>query len=189
MAEYRVETRAVVGERAFLTLAEHMVVAPDGERFARVVVEHPGAVAAVPVDRDGRAMLVRQWRVAAEARLLEVPAGKRDVDGEAVEVTARRELEEEVGVRPGRLVKLAEFWNSPGFCTELTHAFVALDLEPVAERHPARAEERDMTIESVGLDDVEHLVATGRLVDAKSIITLLLARRYVEGAYDGLVAQ
>ena len=62
--------------------------APDGEEFDRHVVHHPGAVVVVPVDDDGSVLLVRQCRVATGHELLEVPAGKRDVEGEAPEATA-----------------------------------------------------------------------------------------------------
>ena len=102
--------------------------APDGEEFDRHVVHHPGAVVVVPVIDDD-AILVRQCRVAAGRELLEVPAGKRDVDGEPPEATANRELEEEIGYRAGRLELLCEFYNSPGFCDEYTHLFLATDLE------------------------------------------------------------
>jgi len=170
----------------FLALVEHDVRAPDGELLVRHVVEHPGAVVVVPIAADGRALLVRQWRVATGGDLLEVPAGKRDVDGEEPIETARRELEEEIGFRPGRLVRLAECWLSPGFCTELAHVFVGLDLEPVTTRPELRAEEEAMTVEPVALDDVEEMIATGALRDAKSIVGLLLARAYVRGAYAGM---
>ena len=83
----------------------------------------------VIVDRCGDAFLVRQWRVATGVELLEVPAGKRDVDGEAPETTANRELEEEIGYRAGRLDLLCEFYNSPGFCDEYTYLFLATELE------------------------------------------------------------
>ncbi|MDQ1444127.1 MAG: ADP-ribose pyrophosphatase, partial [Acidimicrobiaceae bacterium] len=111
--------------------------------------------------------------------LLEIPAGKRDVADEPPEETARRELEEEVGMRAGRLEKLAEFYNSPGFCDEHSFVYMALDLDPV----PLSAqsiEEQHMTIERVALDDVPSLIATGELVDAKSIIGLCLAREALQ---------
>ena len=66
--------------------------------------------------------------------LLEVPAGKRDVDGEAPEATANRELEEEIGYRAGRLEPLCEFYNSPGFCDEYTYLFLATELEDARAR-------------------------------------------------------
>ena len=149
---------------------------PDGEEFERELVEHPGAVSVVPiVDEGTAALLVRQFRAPLGASLLEIPAGKRDVAGEAPELTARRELEEEVGMRAGRLEKLAEFYNSPGFCDEHSFVFMGLDLEPCALDRQG-VEEQHMTIEKVALDDVPGLIAGGALTDAKSIIGLMLAR-------------
>jgi ADP-ribose pyrophosphatase len=165
-----------------VTVATATFEAPDGATFERDVVHHPGAVVVVPVlDRpDGthEAVLVRQYRAAVDAELLEVPAGKRDVSGEPVETTAHRELEEEVGMKAGRLTKLAEFYNSPGFTDEHTFLFLATDLTPCATSAQG-VEEQHMTVERVALDDVAGLVASGALVDAKSIIGLCLARQAV----------
>jgi ADP-ribose pyrophosphatase len=129
----------------------------------------------VPVDVDGRALLVRQYRAAAGRELLEVPAGKRDVAGEPPEATAARELEEEIGRRAGRLQLLCEFFNSPGFTDEYTYVYLATDLE-ACDRAAESAEEAAMTVEAVALADVEMLISSSELVDAKSIIGLLLAR-------------
>ena len=139
----------------------------------------PGAVVVVPVDDTGHVVMVRQWRVAARRALLEVPAGKRDVPGEPPELTATRELEEEVGMRAGSVRPLCEFYNSPGFCDEYTHLFLATELEERA-RAAVSHEEAAMTIERVALDRVDDLIAAGELVDAKSIIGLLLARQFLE---------
>ena len=148
---------------------------PAGETFERDIVRHPGAVSIVPVDVDRSVLMVRQYRAAIDADLLEIPAGKRDVEGEPPEETARRELEEEVGMRAGRLQKLAEFYNSPGFSDEHSWVFLAQDLEASAiSAHSP--EEQAMTVERVVLDEVPILIASGRLVDAKSIIGLCLAR-------------
>ena len=150
--------------------------APDGAEFERDVVHHPGAVSVVPVlDGGATVVLVRQYRSAVDRELLEIPAGKRDVDGEAPEVTAGRELEEEVGLRAGRLVKLGEFFNSPGFCDEHSHVYMGLDLEPCTTSFQG-VEETHMTIERVAMADVPALIASGAIVDAKTIIGLCLAR-------------
>ena len=130
------------------------------------------------------AVLVRQWRVATGRELLEVPAGKRDVDGEAPETTANRELEEEIGYRAGRLDPLCEFYNSPGFCDEYTYLFLATELE-ARTRAAVSAEEAAMTIERVPLARVDALIAAGELIDAKSIIGLLLARQFLAARTTG----
>ena len=157
MPEFRVLGSEVVAEAGFLSINEQRIKAPDGEEFTRVVVHHPGAVVIVPVDGDDL-LLVRQYRAAVGDTILEIPAGKRDVDGEPPEETARRELEEEIGHRPGRLVKLAEFFNTPGFCDEYTHLFLALDLEDLGGNDAIGPEEqRD--------DDGADLARSGRRAD------------------------
>lgn len=149
--------------------------APDGDEFERDVVHHPGAVSVVPVVAGGSAvLLVRQYRAAVDRELLEIPAGKRDLEGEAPEATARRELEEEVGMRAGRLEKLAEFYNSPGFCDEHSFVYLADGLEPCPTAKQG-VEERHMSVEEVALGDVRALVSAGEIVDAKTIIGLSLA--------------
>ena len=159
--------------------ADATFIAPDGEEFHRDVVHHPGAVSVVPVVGH-EVVLVRQFRTAVAGELLEIPAGKRDVDGEAPEVTAARELEEEVGMRAGHLHKLVEFYNSPGFSDEYSYIFLGTDLEPT-ETTAHGVEEEHMTVETVALDDVPRLIDSGELVDAKSIIGLCLAREALAG--------
>lgn len=183
-AGFRTRRSRVVGRFAFLAVREDVVVG-DGEELVRYTVVHPGAVAVVPLVGDRTVLMVRQYRAPVGRDVLEIPAGKRDVDGEAPEDTARRELVEEVGQRPGRLVGLAEFYNSPGFCDEYTHLFLGLDLERASSRQELRAEERHMTVERVALDDVDAMVRAGEIVDAKSIIGLVLAQRYLDGAGGG----
>ena len=163
-----------------ISLAVGRFAAPDGEIFERDVVHHPGAVSVVPLHADGTVVLVRQYRAAIDRELLEVPAGKRDVHGEDPAVTAHRELAEEVGLRAGRVEKLAEFYNSPGFCDEHSYVFLALDLEEVTSDAQG-PEERHMTIEQIALAEVPALIASGEISDAKTIIGLCLARQRVEG--------
>jgi ADP-ribose pyrophosphatase len=178
---FRIVGSRTLSDVGFLSLTEEQVEGPERELFTRYAVHHPGAIVVVPIDVDGvSAVLVRQFRAAIGRDLLEVPAGKRDVRGEAPEDTARRELEEEIGRRPGRLVELCEFHNSPGFCDEYTHLFLATELEE-RTRAAVSHEEAAMTIERVPLDRVDDLIATGELIDAKSIIGLLLARQFLDG--------
>jgi 8-oxo-dGTP pyrophosphatase MutT (NUDIX family) len=159
-----------------ITTVQATFADPSGGTFERDVVRHPGAVSVVPVVDGGQSVLmVRQYRAAVDRLLLEIPAGKRDVDGEEPELTAARELEEEVGRRAGNLRKLAEFYNSPGFCDEHSIIYLATDLETV-DASLQGVEEQHMTVEEVALADVPGLIATGELVDAKSIIGLTLAR-------------
>jgi ADP-ribose pyrophosphatase len=164
-----------------ISLASATFVAPDGEVFERDVVHHPGAVSVVPVHDDGTVTLVRQYRAPLGIELLELPAGKRDVDGEDVAVTAARELAEEVGLVAGRLELLVEFFNSPGFSDEHSFVFLARDLtECPMERDGV--EEHAMEIERIRLDDVFGLIASREITDAKTIIGLVLARERLADA-------
>jgi len=166
----------VIHRGPLISLALATIEGPTGDRFDREIVHHPGAVSVVPVMSGGSTVLmVRQYRAALDRELLEIPAGKRDVEGEPVLETARRELAEEVGMSAGSIVALAEFYNSPGFCDEHSFVFMATDLVacPPAAQGP---EEEQMAIEEIALDDVAGLIADGELVDAKSIIGLCLAR-------------
>jgi ADP-ribose pyrophosphatase len=170
-----------VGEKllyqgALISVARRRISGPDGVEFDRDVVHHPGAVSAVPFLQDtGEVVMVRQYRAAVDRDLLEIPAGKRDVADEPPELTAHRELIEEIGMRAGRLQLLGEFYNSPGFSDEYSYTYLALDLEQTAnDLHGI--EEQHMTIERIRLADVPALIRSREIVDAKTIIGLLLAR-------------
>lgn len=144
---------------------------PEGGSFERDVIRHAGAVAALPVEGD-QILLVRQYRPSLDRLLLELPAGLRE-PGEALEVTAARELEEEIGRRPGHLELLVSCHTAVGFTDEVITIFVATDLEEV-DRRADSVEERFMEIVPVAISDIPALVASGDLTDAKTIIGLLL---------------
>lgn len=163
-----------------IALTEARFAAPDGTEFTRDVVRHPGAVAVVAVTDEDDVLLVRQYRGPVDRELLEIPAGTRDVDGEPPLETARRELLEEVGVHAGRIRLLGTMFNSPGFCDEETHLYLATDLTTGASaRHGV--EEEHMEVVPVALSDVDALVAGGELVDGQTILGLLMARAALAG--------
>ena len=137
-------------------------------KHEREIVEHPGAVAVVAVDRDDHVTLVRQLREPARKELLELPAGTLE-EGEEPLATARRELEEETGLRGGNWRELAAFYTTPGFCRERMHVFCVDGAEPGQAR-----QEADEAIElvRVPVDELRGLVP--RLEDAKTIAGLLL---------------
>jgi ADP-ribose pyrophosphatase len=159
---------------AVITLCRSEFESPDGEHFERDVVRHPGAVSVVPLLGDGTVVLVRQYRAAIDAMVLEIPAGKRDVVGEPPEVTARRELIEEVGMSPGRLDHLARFHNSIGFSDEESHVFLGTELT-AAPMDRQGIEEAHMDIVHVALADTAAMIAAGEITDAKTVIGLTLA--------------
>jgi ADP-ribose diphosphatase len=149
------------------------VLEPSGVRARREVVRQRGSVAALPVHADGRVVLVRQYRYAVDATVWELPAGRRD-PGETPEAGARRELEEETGLRAARLEPLLVFWTTPGFCDEVMHLFRATALEPF----PARPE-ADERIETATFTLAEALamISRGEIREAKTLVALLLEAR------------
>ncbi len=173
-----------VGEEELLRLWVHTVVrgefeGPDGERFQRSYLRTMDAVGIVPVDGD-EVVLVRQYRAAVDRTVLEIPAGMCDVDGEAGEATANRELVEEAGFRAGRVEHLCTFLNMCGMSDHATSIYLGRDLEATPiERHGV--EEEHMTIERVQLADAPKLIASGEIQDAKTVIGLLLAHARLLG--------
>jgi 8-oxo-dGTP pyrophosphatase MutT (NUDIX family) len=160
---------------ALISVAEGSFVGPEGDEFVRDIVHHPGAVSVVPYEDDGTVLLVRQYRAAIDRELLEIPAGKRDVADEPPELTAHRELVEEVGRRAGRMELLGTFFNSPGFCDEYSYTYLARDLtEAPIEAHSV--EEAAMSVERVPFGEALALIDAGEIVDGKTIIGLLLAK-------------
>jgi ADP-ribose pyrophosphatase len=148
---------------------------PNGTLLELDIVRHPGAAAVVPFVSERDVLLIRQYRHAAGGMILEVPAGKLDA-GEAPEACAARELAEEAGQRPGRLVRTGAIWTTPGFTDERIHLFAAFDLTPVP-RNP----DDDELIEVLRLPLAAalELVWSGELSDAKSALALVHAARQV----------
>lgn len=127
----------------------------------------------LPLHADDTVTLVRQFRAALDDDLLELPAGIRDVDGEADIATARRELIEEAGLDAERLEHLVTFHNSPGFCDETVGVFLATGLRAVPDDRQG-IEEEHMTIERIPFADAMAMVLDGRITDAKTIIALTI---------------
>jgi ADP-ribose pyrophosphatase len=154
--------------------------APDGTRFERDVVRSPGAVAAVPLlfDAEGNAsvVMVRQYRGAYDAYVLEIPAGMRDVADEPTEATAYRELVEEVGLSAGRLEPLTQFYPSAGMTDSVLHLFLATDLSVVPQELHG-PEEQHLEVVHVPFREAIEMIERGEIRDAKSIIGLLLVER------------
>ena len=138
----------------------------------REIVEHPGAIAIVAVDREDNVVLVRQLREAARKELVELPAGTIDGDEEPL-AAAKRELEEETGLRGGEWNEVAAFWTTPGFCNERMTLFVAEEVESGDGQSLDDDEEVEIVRWAVG----EIASRLAEIEDAKTLAGLLLYLR------------
>ena len=159
----------VVFDGKLLKMRVDTVRLPNGSERKREVVEHPGAVAILPVLPDGQLILVRQYRYAVGHEMLEIPAGTREAD-EGPEACAHRELREETGYVATELKEMVRFFVSPGWATEELVIYVATDVVP-GPSEPA--DDEFLEIVRVRPEDVVHLIRNGDIADSKSIIALL----------------
>ena len=149
------------------------VAREGGKTLEREVVRHPGAVTIVPVLDDGRVVMIRNRRIAVDAWLYELPAGTLD-PAEGPEACARRELIEETAYEASAMVSLGWFYTTPGLTDEKMHAFAATGLREVGQR---LEEDEMIQVHAMELGTAMRMIETGEIVDAKSMLALLLAER------------
>lgn len=157
-------------EGRIINLRRDKVRLPNGKEASREVVEHPGAVAVVPVLPDGRIILVRQFRHPVGQILLEIPAGKLDA-GEDPDDCALRELEEETGHRAGRLERKASVFTGPGFTDEVIHIYIAEDLRKTALNPD---EDEFLEVDAYAPEDIRQMIRDGLIRDSKTLAGLYL---------------
>ena len=152
---------------------------PDDSIGQLEMLRHPGAAAVVPFldppgGADPRAVLIRQFRHAADSYIWEVPAGRLD-GGESPESCAERELEEETGMRARRLERLTTIYTTPGFTDERIHLFLADGLEPGAEHREA---DEFMELHTLRWSRVLEMIDRGEIVDGKTLVSLLFVQTF-----------
>lgn len=159
-------------EGAILNLRRDTVTAPKGTAY-REIVEHNGAVAIVPVTDDGKLVMVEQFRYPSGKVLLEIPAGKIDKGETDPEKTAARELKEETGYRAENLHYLGKINPSVAYTEEVIHLYAATGLTPGETDF-----DEDEALEILELDFKEAyaMAASGKLVDAKTIAAIFMAK-------------
>jgi ADP-ribose pyrophosphatase len=147
---------------------------PNGQRHEVAIVRHRPVVVVIPMEDDGRVVLITQYRAPLDRELWEVPAGSVDA-GEAVDAAARRECEEEIGRVPDRVERLGAWFATPGYCDEEMIFFRGSSLRAPspASRHAPDADE-DITSRSVTIADARAMVARGEIVDLKTAYALTL---------------
>jgi ADP-ribose pyrophosphatase len=141
----------------------------SGRTTIREVVLHPGGVAAIPVLKDGRLLLIRQFRYPIGKFILEIPAGKLD-SGQPPLETVAREIEEETGYVAGVLTHECTFYTTPGISDESIHLFLARDLTLKAQR---LEEGEHITVEAYSLDECLEKIRAGEINDGKTILGIL----------------
>jgi 8-oxo-dGDP phosphatase len=155
-----------------------------GQTFDREIVTHPGAVAIAAIDERDRVLVLSQYRHAAQRRMIELPAGLLDVEGEEPLLAAKRELREEGAVQAERWSELLEYIPSPGMSTERVRIFVAQGLSDVeqSDGFEAEHEEAAMSRDWVGLDDLVSAVMSGSVQNGHTVVAALALRHLRDSA-------
>lgn len=173
--EYKVrETWRAYDGKAFNVRVD-LLDGPAGVSSRVDIVEHPGAIALIPIDEQDQVWLVRQYRHPAGEELLELPAGTLE-PGESPAVCATRESREEIGMEPGELIHLGGTFLAPGYSSEYLHFFLAREL--CASPLPPDPGEV-LLLEKIPWGKIWNLIADGSIRDAKTLAGLTLARLWL----------
>ena len=164
-------------ETSIFTVTQDHALDPDGFEIKRAIVQHAGSAVMMPVDDKSRVLLVRQYRLPARSFMWELPAGRVD-PGENVLQAAKRELREETGFKAKKWTKLASFFVSPGFLAEKMTIFLAEQLKE-GEQEPM--EDERIQLKWYKTKEVDDMIESGKIMDAKTIIGFLAWKRYHTG--------
>ena len=167
----RLSRRVVFDGRVFRVEVDRVRL-PNGRTVSFDLVRHRGSVVLLPQPARHQLVLIRQYRYAIGRWIWELPAGSREA-GESLSVCARRECEEEIGLRPRRIEHLATFYPTPSFCDELMAFYRCTDL--YTPRKPIKQDiDEDLEPRVFSLREVERLVRLGSIVDMKTVVGLRL---------------
>ena len=191
-AQWPVASSAEKYQGRIVSVRVDTIRSPDGNTAEREVVTHPGAVGVVALDESGsapRVLMIRQYRHPVGRLLWELPAGLRDVAGEPLLRTGRRELLEETGYRAACWDLLVDYFSSPGIITERLRVFLARgpELVPASERDfVPENEEAHLLVDWVPLDDAVRLVLAGELHNGVAVVGILAAHVAARSGFTGL---
>jgi len=166
----------MIYEGKILNLRRDKVHVKDNQTSYREIVEHNGGVALAAVTPEGKMVMVRQYRKAAEKAILEVPAGKIE-KGEDHRLTAERELKEETGYSAGKIEFITSFYSSIGYSTEVIYLYIATDLTPGETDFD---DNESIEILEYDVPKLKEMVLYGEIVDAKTIAAILLVASITE---------
>jgi ADP-ribose pyrophosphatase len=170
-----VHSQPIYQGRAF-SVRKDQVRLPDGAETQLDIVEHNGGVGILPLDAEGNVWFVRQYRHAIGVELLELPAGTLE-PGEPPEVCAQREIQEEIGMRAGKIQKIGTFYLAPGYSSERMHLFLATELSPA----PLAGDiDEFLEIEKFPLSQIPAMIQNGQIVDGKTLAVFQMAKPYLK---------
>ena len=169
-------------------VSDSFQLSDDGEPLVRDYIDHPGAVAVLPMNDDGEILLIKQYRHPVGMALWEIPAGLLDVEGEDFVAGAARELAEEADLVAARWNVLADFFNSPGSSSEAIRIYLARGLSDVPghELHERTDEEAEIELHWIRLDDAVRAVLEGRLHNPSAVVGILAAAAARADGFEGL---
>lgn len=167
---YEIVSHNVVYKGKIINVFHDEVILERDVPVIREVVDHKGASAILPIDKDGMLLLVRQYRHPALEKVLEIPAGVLEKD-EDPKICAARELEEETGFKSDNITFLTKMYTAIGFSNEMLYIYVAKDLELGNQNFDT---DEFMTIEKYTLDEAVNMIYSGEIKDSKTIVAILM---------------
>ncbi|GAC1596293.1 MAG: NUDIX hydrolase [Pseudarthrobacter sp.] len=181
-------TEKVYEGRIWDVVSDSFQLSETGEALTRDYIDHPGAVAVLPMNDAGEVLLIRQYRHPVGMDLWEIPAGLLDVEGEDFVVGAARELAEEADLAAATWNVLADFFNSPGSSSEAIRIYLARGLSEVPhhERHERTDEEAEIQFHWITLDEAVASVLAGRLHNPSAVVGILAAAAARADGFAGL---
>ncbi|MDI3194886.1 NUDIX hydrolase [Pseudarthrobacter sp. AL07] len=181
-------TEMVYKGRIWDVVSDSFQLSETGESLTRDYIDHPGAVAVLPMNDAGQVLLIKQYRHPVGMDLWEIPAGLLDVEGEDFVVGAARELAEEADLAAGEWNVLADFFNSPGSSSEAIRIYLARDLTEVPhhERHERTDEEAEIEFHWISLEDAVAAVLAGKLHNPSAVVGILAAAAAKASGFGGL---
>jgi ADP-ribose pyrophosphatase len=177
MEDFEITESKQVYSGRVVNLYIEKIALPDGTEVIREIVQHPGAVAIVPMISPDEVVMIKQFRHCVRKAVWEIPAGTLEPDESPIDC-ARRELEEETGYRAAGMNPLGGFYTSPGFCNEFLYLFLATELEPCELKLDS---DEQLEVHKMSLKEAFRKLEDGDIVDAKTIIGLLRVHRLNTG--------
>ena len=169
MLEKSIRSKIVYKGRA-VSFRVDEVMLPNGKIGRREFMVHPGAVAVLPIDNEGRIIFVKQYRYPVGEITFEIPAGKLSSKKDSYLKRAKAELKEETGYIAKRFVHLIDFWPTPAFSDEVLRIYIALDL---VKGRSSLDDDEFLEVIALKESDAVEMIKNGKIKDSKTIIAIL----------------